>query len=45
MCLGLIDVTELQTVLESVLEQEVTFEQAQCVMNDFSKQKPGKNDI
>ncbi|GFH44845.1 hypothetical protein CTEN210_01319 [Chaetoceros tenuissimus] len=42
---GFVDVIELQSALESVLEQEVTFEQAQSVMNDFSKQKPGLLDI
>ena len=34
--------SQLQSALENVLEQYVTFEQSQSVMNNFSNQKPGK---
>lgn len=39
---GFLSVSQLQSALEKVLEQSVTFEQSQSVMNNFSKQKPGK---
>lgn len=39
---GFLSVTQLQSALAIVLEHSITFEQSQSVMNNFSKQKPGK---